>query len=40
MVSQGSHWDSKLKGGISAAKRNYVKNNKMKANEEVKNIGM
>jgi hypothetical protein len=29
-----------LKGGISAAKRNYVKNNKMKANEEVKKIEM
>jgi hypothetical protein len=34
------HWNSKLKGGISAAKRKYVKNNKIKVNEEMKKIGM
>jgi hypothetical protein len=32
------HWNSKLKSGISAVKRKYVKNNKMKANEEMKRL--
>jgi len=37
---KGAPWPLELKGGISAAKRKYVKNNKMKENDEVKKIGM
>ena len=37
---KGAPLPLELKGGISAAKGKYVKNNKMKRNEEVKKIGM